>query len=161
MLSSHDDVRSRFGIRFAMLARRWRRVLDRSLAEQGLTSTSWAPLVHLDEMGDGVNQKALAARMDMDAASLVRLLDILSRESLVERRTAETDKRARLVYLTPEGHQRVAHIRTILAKTEAEMLGDIDTPQIAQCLAVLEQIDARISVLHRQDIPDDLENSHD
>lgn len=161
MLPSNDDVRSRFGIRFSMLARRWRRVLDRSLAEQGLTSTSWAPLVHLDEMGDGVNQKALAARLGMDAASLVRLLDILSREKLVERRTAEADKRARLIYLTPTGRQRVAHIRTILARAEAKMLGDIDTSHIAQCLAVLEQIDAGITALHRHEISDDIENPHD
>ncbi|MGG2362798.1 MarR family transcriptional regulator, partial [Salmonella enterica] len=53
--------RARFGLEFALLARRWRRTLDFRLAEAGLTDATWAPLVHLHESGDGISQKALAA----------------------------------------------------------------------------------------------------
>src|SRR3546814_11911523 len=99
-----DDasLRSRFGIRFSLLARRWRQVLDAHLATAGLSDATWIPLVHLSETGGGITQKELAALVGIDGSSLVRLLDILCRKGLVERRADESDGRARLIHLNPE-----------------------------------------------------------
>src|SRR5690606_28563719 len=93
--------RARFGICFSILARRWRQGIEAHLAAMGLTDASWMPLVHLHESGGGITQKALASLIGIDQSSLVRLLDILCQQGLVERRQDETDGRARLVHLTP------------------------------------------------------------
>ncbi len=98
MTDTPDTPRARFGVRFSMLARRWRRALDAHLVASGLSDATWVPLVHLHELGDGVTQKQLAARVGLDGSSLVRLLDILSRQGLLERRTDTADARARLVF---------------------------------------------------------------
>ena len=49
-------ARLRFGIKFVLLARRWRQALDQRLAEVGLSDATWAPLVHLWESGGGISQ---------------------------------------------------------------------------------------------------------
>jgi MarR family transcriptional regulator for hemolysin len=147
----HHDARSRFGIRFSMLARRWRRELDHSLSHLGLTSTTWAPLIHLDEAGDGISQKALAALLGSDAASLVRLLDILARDGFLERRADPLDKRSRLIFLTPAGRERVAFIREALAASEAAMLADLSDDQVDLLNHSLSLIDVRITQLALRD----------
>jgi len=117
-----DTPRSQFGIRFSLLARRWRRALDIRLAQAGLTDATWVPLVHLHQTGGGLTQKELAALVGIDGSSLVRLLDILCRQGLAERRVDERDSRARLVHLTAQGEKRVAEIRQELAKGDTTAL---------------------------------------
>lgn len=142
-------LRARFGLRFSLLARRWRRMLDARLAQAGLTDATWVPLVHLKESGGGITQKDLAARVGVDGSSLVRVIDILSREGLVERRRDEADGRARLVHLTARGERRLAGIRRELAQAEEAMLADLSDPEVAAMLAHLETIERRIAVLER------------
>ena len=146
-MSASPSLRSRFGIRFSLLARRWRRVLDAHLARAGLTDATWAPLVHLKESGGGITQKDLAARVGVDGSSLVRVIDILARQNLVERKRDAGDGRARLIHLTAEGERRVAAIRRELARGEEAMLADLSDAEVAAMLAHLDRIEARITAL--------------
>lgn len=147
MTSRSSSPRARFGIRFSLLARRWRKALDERLAEAGLSDATWAPLIHLQETGGGVTQKELAALVGIDGSSLVRLLDILCRQGLAERRVDESDSRARLIYLTADGEQRVAAIRRELAKGEEEMLADITDADLAAMLRHFDRIEERLSAM--------------
>ncbi len=150
MESAAASPRARFGVRFALLARRWRRALDARLAEAGLSDATWVPLVHLHESGDGITQKELAALVGIDGSSLVRLLDILCRQGLVERRVDAADARARLVHLTDAGRARVAEIRRELEKGEAEMLADLSDADIAAMLRNFQLIEQRLQALQAQ-----------
>lgn len=146
-MAPSSTARARFGVRFSLLARRWRRVLDVRLAEVGLTGTSWVPLVHLEETGGGLTQKELALLVGVDGSSLVRVLDILERDGLIERRRDEHDGRARRLYLTVEGTRRVAEIRQSLTASEEAMLVDMSDSDIAQMLEFCARIDARLNAL--------------
>lgn len=147
MTTAPTSPRARFGVRFSLLARRWRRALDARLAEAGLSDATWVPLVHLQESGGGITQKELAALVGIDGSSLVRLLNILCRQGLVERRVDASDGRARLVHLTAPGKIRVAEIRRELAKGEAEMLADLSDSDIAGMLRHFERIEQRLQTL--------------
>lgn len=139
--------RSRFGMIFSLLARRWRRSIDARLSTAGLTDATWIPLVHLKESGGGITQKDLAARVGVDGSSLVRVLDILAREGLIERRCDETDGRANLIHLTPEGESRVGEIRRELGTAEAAILSELSDREIAAMLDHFQTIDRRMSEL--------------
>jgi MarR family transcriptional regulator for hemolysin len=149
-----DSPRAHFGIRFSLLARRWRRALDARLAEAGLSDATWVPLVHLKESGGGITQKHLAALVGIDGSSLVRLLDILCRRGLVERRVDTTDGRVRLVSLTEAGDRRVADIRAELAKSEAEMLADLTDTDLTLMLGHFERIDRRLQAMQTRHKPE-------
>lgn len=144
-MSHSPEPKRAFGMRFAMLARRWRQSLEASLAEAGLTDATWAPMVHLHATGGGLTQKQLAARLGIDASTLVRLLDILERQDLIVRRPDEHDGRARKVSLSPAGEDRVRHIRDLLWKQESLMLADLSDEQIVAMMQGFEAIDRRMA----------------
>lgn len=143
-LTALSPERMRFGIRFSLVARAWRRELDRALAKSGLTDATWTPLVHLAETGGGISQKQLAALVGIDASSLVRLVDILEGRGLVERRADPADRRSRLLSLTPAGDAEMHRIRALLLRSEQAMLADLDDGEVAQMLSALERIAARL-----------------
>lgn len=147
--SAPSSDRARFGMRFSLLARRWRRALNALLADAGLTGASWAPLVHLAETGGGLTQKALARRVGVEGSSLVRILDILERDDLIERRRDDADGRARLIHLTAQGERRVEAIRQELGRGEAAMLADLSDAEITIMLDVLARIDRRMDELEQ------------
>ena len=141
------DIRSsrlRFGFEFSVLARQWRRVLERQLEQAGLTDATWAPLLHLDRLGDGVTQKTLAAAVGIDGSSLVRLLDILAGKAWIERRIGEEDRRARLLHLTPEGRDAVARVRAILFDAEKPLLEGISEEELGAAIRLFEKLSPRI-----------------
>lgn len=141
--------RLRFGISFSLLARRWRRALDARLAEAGLTATSWVPLIHLEEARGGIKQKELALLVGVDGSSLVRVLDILAREGLIERRRDEADGRARLIHLTDLGKRRVTAIRHELGRGEEQMLADLSDAEIKAMLEYFARIERRMKAIEQ------------
>lgn len=153
MTPPSPSPRARFGVRFALLARRWRRALDARLAQAGLSDATWVPLVHLQESGGGITQKELAALVGIEGSTLVRLLDILSQRGLVERRVDASDGRARLIHLTDAGHTRVAEIRAELAKGEADILTDLSDAELDSMLRQFERIEQRLQNLQNKTTP--------
>ncbi|MCV2447591.1 MarR family winged helix-turn-helix transcriptional regulator [Paracoccus sp. DMF] len=138
------DPRARFGMRFSLLARRWRRAIDSRLAAAGLTDATWVPLVHLHETGGGITQKALAQRVGVDGSSLVRVLDILCRQNLVERRADASDGRARLIHLTETGQACVAEILRELSAAEAPLLAGLGDAELAAMLDGFDRIERQM-----------------
>lgn len=140
-----SSPRARFGLRFSMLARRWRQALDAHLAASGMTDATWVPLVHLEDSGGGIAQKDLAQRVGVDGSSLVRVLDILERQGLIERRRDANDGRTRLLFLTPAGEARVSEIRTELIRAEQAMLAGLDDAALERMLEGIAQIETNLA----------------
>ena len=137
----------RFGFAFVTLARQWNRVVDKHLAEAGLSDATWRPLVHLAEGGDGISQRDLAARIGLDTSTLVRLLDLLEARRFVERRVDAMDRRARLIHLTQEGRIELTRIRAMLLQAERDLLADVSEDEIEAMLAAFTRMAARADAL--------------
>jgi len=144
MTGNTDSPRLRFGVRLVVLARAWRRELDRRLAAVGLTDATWAPLVHLGEATGAVSQRELATSAGVDASTLVRLIDILGSQGLVERRTHPTDRRINLIALTNAGRRALAEIRVLLNDAEGDMLSNLSENEVAGMLAGFDAIEVRL-----------------
>lgn len=148
-MAKNTSSRAQFGIRFSLLARRWRRIIDAQLAKAGLSDATWVPLVHLQQTGDGITQKELAALVGVDGSSLVRVLDILERDGVIERRRGDVDGRARLIYLTATGKARVQQILGELRQIESLMLTGLSDAEINTLLSSFDAIDQRITALSK------------
>lgn len=144
--------RERFGFQFATVSRRWRRELDHRMAAAGYREISWAPLIHLDEGGDGLSQKALALRVGMESSSLVRHLDRLESRGHIRREGDARDRRTKRVYLTPAGRVAVGEVRRALHAAETEMLAEIGEAELEAVLDALEAI-RRALPAGAEDIP--------
>ncbi len=67
-----------------------------------ITPEQWGVLNCLWEE-DGQIQTEIAERILKDKTNLTRMLDVMEREELVERRPHEKDRRSYRIYLTPKG----------------------------------------------------------
>ena len=143
--------RDRLGFLMVTLTRQWRRLVEEQLAASGLTDATWTPLLHLRAWGDGVTQKELAESVGLDGSSLVRLLDALAAQGLVERQAHASDRRIKLVHLTAAGKRTANGIRKRLAAIEDELLADLDEATARTLLQAFEQIEARIASAQHED----------
>ena len=140
-ISNTKIDRSNLLYHLGLLTRRWRQVLDNEFNAAGLTDATWRPLLHLHLLGDGVRQKDLAASVGIEGPSLVRLIDTLVSKGLVQRSEDGSDRRAKLLCLTPEGQVVVARIKGIVAPLENELLSpfsDSDINRFGQFILSLE-----------------------
>ena len=99
------------GHRLHAVARLIRRRFERSVRQAGLPITRLqAALLIRIARNTGVSQTAAATDLDIEPIALVRMLDRLAEEGLVERRAHPTDRRIRTLWLTPHGWQVVDRI---------------------------------------------------
>jgi MarR family transcriptional regulator, transcriptional regulator for hemolysin len=84
------------------VARLIRRRFDRRARQVGLpiTRQQARALLYIART-EGLSQAAVATALDIEPIALVRLLDRLHEEGLVERRPHATDRRVRTLWLTP------------------------------------------------------------
>src|ERR1700686_1417320 len=86
------------------VARLIRRRFERRARQTGLAITRQQAGVLLSvARNEGLSQAAVATLLDIEPIALVRLLDRLHEEDLVERRLHPTDRRVRTLWLTPLG----------------------------------------------------------
>src|SRR3954452_21523468 len=77
-------------------------VMAEVLEPEGLKWSDYGALTIMDAEPD-LDQQSLAARLGIDKVSAGQLIDRLERDGLVTRRVHPTDRRARLLRLTPKG----------------------------------------------------------
>jgi len=131
---------SRVGFLIHDVARLMRRRFEQRAARLGFTRAQWQVLVHLAQ-NEGINQAGLADIIEVEPISLVRILDKLQARGLVERRQHPNDRRAWLLYLTPDAHPSLALLRVIGDKTRAEALAGLDPAEqdaLTRALALMK-----------------------
>jgi MarR family transcriptional regulator, transcriptional regulator for hemolysin len=80
----------------------FRRRFDRRARQTGLPITrQQARALLYIARNEGLSQAAVATMLDIEPIALVRMLDRLHEEDLVERRPHPTDRRVRTLWLTP------------------------------------------------------------
>jgi DNA-binding MarR family transcriptional regulator len=84
------------------------RMIAEALQPLGLSFSDFDVINTLRRRGDpdGTNPKALTASALITSGAMTSRLDRLERSGLLERHPDPTDRRAILVRLTPEGHER-------------------------------------------------------
>ena len=151
MPKNTEPARARLGFALVTMVRRWRSQVENQLTASGLTDATWMPLLHLRASGDGVTQKDLAQRVGLDGSSLVRLLDILESRGWVERRTSDTDRRSKRIFLTEAGHATVQQLRKTMLAVEYQLIQDLSDTEVSALLGSVAKIDQRLAQLRQAD----------
>ena len=103
------------------VARLMRRRFERRTRQTGLAITRQQARALLSvARNEGLSQAAIATLLDIEPIALVRLLDRLHEEGLVERRLHPTDRRVRTLWLTPLGWRVVDRVLAINRDTREE-----------------------------------------
>jgi DNA-binding MarR family transcriptional regulator len=113
-------------------------------AQLELTRAQWSVLAHLARQ-EGINQAALAQILEIEPITLVRLLDRLQAAGLVERRSDLSDRRARVLYLTPAARPLLEQIWTLAAVVREEAMAGLSDAEREQLLGMLLKIKGNLT----------------
>ena len=136
-LSPHQNI----GTKLNRVPRLWRAIIDKRLAPLELTQTRWITLYHLWRLGDGQPQCDLARVIGVEAPSLVRTLDQLAEQGLVERCPCDQDRRTKRIHLTPAAMPLLQQIDTVVKEAREEMLAGLSDGDIARLDDYLTRIE--------------------
>src|SRR6476659_9601767 len=111
---NRTEVSRALGLVVHDVARLIKRRFERRARQMGLPITRQQAAVVLNIAGnEGVSQAEVAAWLGIEPIALVRMLDKLHEEGLVERRAHPTDRRVRTLWLTPAARPMITHILAI------------------------------------------------
>lgn len=114
MPMERSDLHRNVGFIVHDVARLMRVAFDRRGKELGLTRSQWWVLTALYAK-EGITQSELADFMDLEKATLGRLLDRLEEKAWVERRADPIDRRIKRVFLTETVQSLMRQLREIAA----------------------------------------------
>lgn len=129
-----------------LAAHGWRTALDRRLRPLGYSRSRWMVLLHVSR-NDAITHRELAERLGIEAPTLVRLIDRMEAEGLLNRRASETDRRVKHLHLTPEGRKEVERIRASAADLRKEILSGLSKEEVSATLNVIQQIRSKLESL--------------
>jgi MarR family transcriptional regulator, transcriptional regulator for hemolysin len=121
------------------VARLLRTHADQKAANFGLTRAKWAVLARLDRF-EGLKQNELAEMLDLQPISLTRLLDGLSENGLIERRSCPNDRRAKRLFLTPAARPLLGRLSELGEELMTTALAGLDQSETSALLASLTTI---------------------
>ena len=123
--------RTRNRIRFA---------LDAVFKPLGVTDATWRVLFYLHRRGDGCMQKDLANEMGIEGPTLVRLLDRLEEQGLIQRQPAPHDRRGKMVYLTDGAEPVISQLQELSSKSLSSLLDTITDAEMETCVNVFDRL---------------------
>jgi len=133
-------VREDLGALFARITRRLIQLERPILDAHDLSMWGYVALNRLAREPPST-QLALAAAIGHDKTRLIRVLDTLERNGLITREPDPTDRRAKLVRITPAGAERHSAVVAAIRAMEHEFLHDL-TPDDR---ALLEDVLLRLA----------------
>jgi MarR family transcriptional regulator for hemolysin len=139
------DERHDFAREIAVVARRWRTRLDERLKDLNMSQARWVALYWLGQHPEGISQAALADLSAVEPPTLLRVVDQLEQQGLIERRPEPNDRRIKRLCLTEAAIPVVEAIGVIAEDMRQEVMGDITLDEFHNAMSVLRRIRTRLA----------------
>jgi len=142
--SAEDDLYYRTTRDIVVSGRRWRKLANERIKAAGQTMARWETLFLVAFSDHALTQSELAPLIGIEGPTLVRMLDLLAQEGLIERRRSTTDRRMTTNSITPAGREVIDQIMAITNGLRAEVMQDIDPAELETTVRVLAKIIDRL-----------------
>lgn len=140
-----DRLRN-FGFLLNVVRCKYVRRFEKRAKEVSLTLPTCNVLAHL-ERNEGISQAKLSDLTSIEPMAMVRILDRLEVDGLVERRPDPVDRRASSLYLTPKSKPTLEEIWRLAALTRSEAFAGISQSERDVFLDVLELLESNLSLI--------------
>lgn len=137
------DPRAEFAVELSTASRKMRTLFDSMVRERGLTLSRARALLHLSRYSP-VNQTELAAVLEIEGSTMVRLLDGLEEQGLVARNHVDGDRRAKLITLTASATAQVGELERLIGALRQTVLGNIAQKDLEVAVRILRQVVANV-----------------
>jgi MarR family transcriptional regulator, transcriptional regulator for hemolysin len=140
------DLKRQLVAQLVESSRLLRNYIDHRAKARGTTRAQWIVLFRLREQ-EGLSQVDLADVLELQPISLVRLLDRLVEQGLLERRHDPKDRRANRLFLTPAGKRLVDDLDSLRDAIADDVMKKLSPQAIETSLGALREIKCRIKAL--------------
>ena len=144
-----ENVERNFGFLVHDIARLMRTTYDRRVRRLGLTRSQWWVITNLYR-NDGLTQSELAETLDIERASLGRLLDRLEANGWVHREPCSRDRRAKRIRLASEVGPVMREMRAIAADLRRDAMSGFTAHEQEAFVDVLLAIKSNLVALNGQ-----------
>ena len=127
----------------ARVSRKIRTLFDARVRERGLTMARARTLLSIARC-EAANQKDLADDLEIETATLVRIIDGLETQGLIERHEVEGDRRAKQVVLTSEGEALADVVDLVATQVGKEVLAGIPRHELQSAHGILRRMAANV-----------------
>ena len=145
-----ENVERNFGFLVHDIARLMRMNYDRRVKRLGFTRSQWWVITNLYR-NDGLTQSELAEALDIERASLGRLLDRLEANGWVRREPCSKDRRAKRVRLANEVGPVMREMRGIAAGLRRDAMSGFAPEEQEAFVDVLLAIKSNLVALNGQE----------
>lgn len=137
------EIRREILFELSDVARAMRTYIDQRARAHGMTRAQWSVLSRIERQ-EGLNQAELAEALEIQPISLVRLIDRLCTQGLVERRAHAHDRRVNLLHLTDAGRDRLQAMSPLGREISLETMDGMNDSAVAALLDTLLRVKANI-----------------
>jgi len=138
---SPEALQPNIGAMLHDVARLIRRRFERRARHTGLALTRHqARTLLYIARNEGLSQAAIATMLEIEPIALVRLLDRMHEEGLVDRRSHPTDRRVRTLWLTTVGWSAVERVLAINAEIREEACAGLNQEVRDMLMATLNHM---------------------
>ncbi|MFT4002647.1 MAG: MarR family transcriptional regulator [Rhizobium sp.] len=123
--------------------RKLRAAFDALVREHGMT-LSRARVFRKLSRRDGINQRELADELELETPTLVRILDAMEAQNFIERRAAQSDRRAKQIFMTESGKVVAADVEALATGVRADILEGISDEDVGMALKVIRAMTANL-----------------
>ncbi len=145
-----DRLRN-FGFLLNDLTRRYVLRFEQRARAIALTLPQCKVLVRLQK-NEGASQARLAELAEVDPMTMVRILDRMEADGLLERRLDPADRRARCLYLTRKARPLLDEIWHLAELTRAEVFAGISRQEREAFIGMLERMHNNVCALESHPI---------
>ena len=135
-----DDLYFRMTRALVVAARRWRKIANDRLRPLEQTMAQWETLYLVAYSGEELNQSQLSRLLGVHGPTMLRMLDALARQGLIERQQSHEDLRVTINRIPPEGRAVITSIMGLTNELRRDVLGNIDPDELAVAIKVLAQV---------------------
>lgn len=107
----------------------------------GITTDQWIVLGRIYNSEENMNQKMLAESCFKEKAAITRILDILEKQGLLERRDSSADRREYLIYITPKGRELYEQSLVEIEKLEGYVNETFSKEELKETMTLLARLE--------------------
>jgi MarR family transcriptional regulator for hemolysin len=134
------------------LSRKIRTAFDRQVTARGLTYARARLLFRLSQK-QRISQTELAAALELEQATVVRLLDRMEAGGLVIRQPHESDRRTKLIVLTSFGEEQAQVVQAIVDQLRKQAVENIDLRDVRIALQLMRRVSENVERWEQSIVP--------
>ncbi|HWK42482.1 MAG TPA: MarR family transcriptional regulator [Croceibacterium sp.] len=131
-------------VQMVLLVRGFRNKMDEELRRIDQTASRMETLGAILNMEGNPSQSDVARRLQLEGATITRMVDILSKEGLVERLPDPGDRRVNLLSITPKGEEETRKIFAIYDMMRDHILEGISPEEIDEMQRLIDKMLKRL-----------------